>query len=436
MNPKVGLKRLLFFLIGLSMSAGPLAWAIDQNRPIPDAADEELFGKITGFQKTSVAWDNPSCGGKDKALNDQIDKLVVNGGGAASSAFHNSEAGEFNVSIKCVGTIMKSGFWKGPLAHYWKCDGKTGQEQPLKPCITENYAKVVKTSLEASLHCLKDLPNFVTKLKNPPRSKEFIQGRAEMIVGMFGVESGMHIMARNPNGDAGPGQLTKNAIDRINGNSPYNYKTLHQYLAQHKDGMCRSMAGEFAKPMGLDPCSRLGIENGNPVKNIMYSIANVMDNEWQVQSAIEKDMRDTLTPGLSELDEGRMMVATSVWAHNTGAGGFIKALKQISKSYDKLDLAVMTFDQKISLLSRTLKSQAQADKGSNVDLLCEGPPSECKGHSYFPKVNEEYKNGSRGAGGTCVDYFPKQTKQYQPPVAPAPAPSKPQSIEDLLEGYK
>lgn len=407
-----------------------------------------------------------SCEKKNAVLNSEMQAAL--GKAPVSSFMSNSFS--FEIKEECLRDSMGNSWWSSK-SRFAQCeDGATQKNNPV-PCINDSYVKGVQASLEGALHCMRNLPPSTSLLKTMGVSDKYASQRAEMIVSMFKKESGFNVMAKSGTGAMGPAQLTGDAIQQINKDSrQFNYAQLRQYFQGSADPACKSLAGVMAegKELQKQSCDRVDLKNDNPLKNIIYGIANVLDGEQQISEKLKSGPGKSLLDNLNPVDRGRMLATLSVWTHNTGAGALRRALDQLK---DPGALSGMAFDKRIKAVSEALqrgndlakvdaleKSKDKKQKLSKKDAAAmrkyihDAPAEDCAATRskvaktrqgqlsrgcevglYVPDMMKEYQKLEE-SHGKCVDYKPKAGPAVGGGRSPVinSSPKKPQTIEDLL----
>jgi hypothetical protein len=166
-----------------------------------------------------------------------------------------------------------------------------------------------------------------------------------IFLGKYGQESNFNVNAVSPGGDWGIAQMNQaGAVKTLNGGE---MALVRESLGEHADAKCRQLAEKYLKKPMKDAagCDAISIASGNPMKNIIYGMANYSYSRKSLEKNVFKDSNYTKKwNGMSPAEIERVKVSTAVLAHNTGAGGAAAALKDALKglasgkipTYDKL----------------------------------------------------------------------------------------------------
>ena len=198
------------------------------------------------------------CTARNNYLENQITSMRTNNS-AVQQILANYESGQNRRVVRsCITTMMETTFGTSTPS-FRQCGGNGN-----RPCLSNQYVNLIAGSFEAALNCLQN---------NSSSSWNFQRHDLRSIVAMFNIESGFHPTLFSPTGAGGFGQLTQSAIREIN----LNELTGMRNTLASKGGLCAQIAQDtLARPMADSPaqrCERVAFSAGNPMKNIMYSLA-------------------------------------------------------------------------------------------------------------------------------------------------------------------
>lgn len=220
-----------------------------------------------------------------------------------------------------------------------------------RPCASEEYVNVTTKSFNIAAECL---GGYITGSEN---NKSVV---AESMFHLMAHESGLHANVQSPTGAAGSGQLVKGAIDVIN---RAERRKMMQYNSDNKGAStnsrsCSLIPRVLNKPMSgkkSRQCERMSLDDGNPLKNMAYTFANVRLNYLTLQKAVftNSAFHGALSD-LSEAERLRLQMITATWAHNTGAAGMRRPLQRTLFKYANQARKVTDVDEFVKELSRNL----------------------------------------------------------------------------------
>ena len=180
---------------------------------------------------------------------------------------------------------------------YGYCAGEKGKVKRSKPrpCLSEAYVGAVHAAIADVAECL--------------------GYDAGLAFATFNLESGAHVNAVGPAGDAGVGQLTKPAIEEINRRELERARSTAQ---KSNSPACRRILPLMTKATG-DVAERCGFITvpPNPVRNVAYSILLMQHN----QRAIGLFWARLKAKAPDHVDLPRLMERLTMLAYNAGAAG-------------------------------------------------------------------------------------------------------------------
>lgn len=293
------------------------------------------------------------------------------------------------IKPSCVKIGMNMKFGTGS-SNFRECSAE-GKTKAVRPCISENYFKLINNSFDLVSSCMKDIiaPNESDKTQK-------LDVRA--VYALINIESGFHVNAMSGTGAGGIGQFTKAAIEDVNSNQ---LKKIRSTLSNHSNVQCRRMAAEMLNsktPMNpsTNSCDRISIKSGNPMKNMIYTFAYL--------NGVKKDMNTTIFENrhyknkfaLSEYDLNKIRRALMVWSHNTGPAGTWTPAKALLNTFYR-GKRVTNADQFISQMQQYMqKFPARANKSATRRK---------ETSKYFPSITTTLNAiEDTVGGGSCVNF--------------------------------
>lgn len=296
-------------------------------------------------------------------------------------------------------TIIKSSCIQGSLQstkllyNFRSCSG-TGYSSPrIRPCASESYVKLVSNSFDMVSRCMKD---YVS----PGASADIQKSDIMAAYAMLNHESSMHVNAVSTTLAGGVGQFTEPAIDEVNRSLP----TLRNYLSSHNSTQCADLSKEFLvgnPPMesgARKACGRISIEQGNPVKNMIYSFAALRNAGNYLSKYVLDDGVYSQYFALSPSDKAELKRSLMTWSHNTGMAGLTGPMYSLLKNqYSKTKKVtnVQTFLAQLKTYSMTHPFRTRGYNPSRARL------NEMAG--YFSNIQSDIKVIQANVGGSCLN---------------------------------
>lgn len=279
------------------------------------------------------------------------------------------------------------------LYNFRSCSG-TGYSSPrIRPCASESYVKLVSNSFDMVSRCMKDYMS--------PGASADIQKRDIMAAyAMLNHESSMHVNAVSSTLAGGVGQFTEPAIDEVN----RSLSTLRGYLDSHNSNQCADLSKEFlagTPPMesgARKACGRISIEQGNPVKNMIYSFAALRNAGQYLSKYVLEDDVYSQYFALSASDKAELKRSLMTWSHNTGLAGLTGPMYSLLKnqySKSKKVTNVQTFLAQLKTYSKTHPFRTRGYNPSRARL------NEMAG--YFSNIQNDIKVIQANVGGSCLN---------------------------------
>lgn len=264
----------------------------------------------------------------------------------------------------------------------------TGANSSYRPCITENYFNLVNNSFDVVSRCMK---NFINDGDEQSQNQDVLSAYS-----LINIESGFHVNAISPTGAAGIGQFTYGAIDTVNRNQ---FEKMKAHLAKSNNQECNKLGEEILKnkmsPNAGNNCERISIEDGNPLKNMLYTFSYLKTSKTELSKSIFENDSYKNKFHLSDSDKEKIQRAMMVWAHNAGPAGTWTPAKALLNSKYR-NTKVTNADIFIQDLEKFMKKfPASANKKSSRRL---------ETSQYFPKISATLNDIENSAGGgSCLN---------------------------------
>lgn len=219
-----------------------------------------------------------------------------------------------------------------------------------KACTSGRLVRVVQNGFTATMDCLAGYLNGSEG--NPEVLSETIRGA----VALVNLESGFHINARSSTGASGLGQITDGATNAIN---RAEWSNMMRHIQNSTNPSCQQL-----KRMNLQParpsrgavCDRIGLEAGNPVTNMLYTIGHMKLVRKEVELTVNRKIRENGIR-LSAAQKEKLLGALTTWGHNTGAYGITRPVSSLMETDNGINaLNAGNIDQFLGLLKGEVSS--------------------------------------------------------------------------------
>jgi len=330
-----------------------------------------------------------SCSSQNSYLDDDIQSVKNSSADVWKEVFKPTHSKPLIKPI-CIRMGMEQKFGPENKAfRYCSANGTLGRQKLVRPCISEDYFKLMSNSFDVVSHCMKDA-------LHPNGSLEEQKQDVLSVYSLINIESGFHLNAFSPTGAAGVGQFTGDAIQYVNANVIPNMK---KNLANSQNPVCRSLNSEIlSDPMSAarkETCDRLSISEGNPLKNIVYTYAYLATTKSEIESTLFGDPRYNAKFNLPESDKQQIVRALAIWSHNTGLAGILTPTRTLLNNeyrqnkvtdpdafLNRLDLYVRKFP---AAANRSARRRAETGR-------------------YFPSISNTLNSiESNAGGGSCLN---------------------------------
>ncbi|GIL16396.1 MAG: hypothetical protein BroJett040_01470 [Oligoflexia bacterium] len=281
---------------------------------------------------------------------------------------------EDRVQISCIHTSMKSvGGDSYPI-----CEDGISKRNRTKPCLSSDYLRLNARSFSFVSNCLMQ-NNYISK------------DELEIIYNMVNVESGFISNAVSETRAGGTGQLTKNAIADANRNDGEEIKRAFQNIPY--DSPCSQLESDILKnkmPPNGGTCSRVSLDQGHPLKNLVYTFIAYRRNKDMLQGFIKRNK--SYFSRLSLEDQARLTNLLAAWSHNAGIGGIQTPLAALIREEKNNPIQKNKLEEFFDKLSDFLGDQNYAHSQN------QSPERLKETSDYFDKMNERAKELRKQAG--------------------------------------
>ncbi|MFN7727708.1 MAG: hypothetical protein ACK5P7_00985 [Bdellovibrio sp.] len=192
----------------------------------------------------------------------------------------------------------------------------------VKACTSSRLVRVVQNALTASVDCL------APYLNGTDGNQAVLSETFRSTIALINLESGFHINARSSTGASGLGQITDGATKAINQNE---WSNMMRHIQNSSNPSCQQL-----KRMNLQParpsrgavCDRIGLESGNPMTNMLYTIGHMKSVRREVELTVNRKIREN-SIRMSPAQKEKLLGALITWGHNTGAYGITRPVSSL-----------------------------------------------------------------------------------------------------------
>jgi hypothetical protein len=201
------------------------------------------------------------------------------------------------------------------------CDQNGNQVQTRAPkaCASDRLVNVTQNAFGLSVDCLAEFLN--KDAHHPAVLKETFRNT----IALVNLESGFQINSHSNTSAAGLGQITDGTTDWINKTM---WNKMKAHIANSQNPSCSDLRRfdlKPSRPSRAYVCDRLGLQNGNPITNMLYTLGHLKLVRQEIESVFDrrmKELRLKITPEFREKLIGNL----TNWGHNTGAYGITRPL--------------------------------------------------------------------------------------------------------------
>ncbi len=290
----------------------------------------------------------------------------------------------------CIQMGMNSKFGVSSK-NFRQCTDNGSLRQAFRPCISENYFKLVNNSFDIVSSCMKQ---FIS----PGATEETQNLDVRAVYALINVESGFHINAMSGTGAGGIGQFTSSAIQDVNDNELHDVRIT---LEGSKNPLCSRLSLDLLdsmqpiRPGKAQSCDRISLKNGNPVKNMLYTYAYLKGIKKDMDKVIFNNKNYRSKFRMSEYDLNKIKRALMLWSHNTGPAGTWTPAKALLNTFYR-GKTVTNADQFIQQMQQYMqKFPSNANKSS---------ARRKETSHYFPSITKTLNDIENSVGGgSCVN---------------------------------
>lgn len=378
-----------------SSGLGPIEFALDKINKTNKNSNN--LGKVPTTTAECRDCDNivkgmqfNTCNNKNDYLEQQIDQ-IKNGNSFTAAMINAPLRNDTVLKHSCVQMGMSYKF-NANNNSFRQCAGNGYSSKVIRPCLSEDYFKMVSNSFDAVSKCM-------TSYLSPKESTSSHKQDILAVYAMINVESGFHVNAVSGTGAGGIGQFTGTAITSVNQN---HLSKVRKTLKGTGNPVCNRLADEvlgetpsMAASSGLS-CERISIHNGNPALNMVYTYASLKGTKDTMDNVLfEHERYSNKFSSLSHDEVEKIKRAVMIWAHNTGPSGAWTPAKALLNSYYKTR-KVGSADEFINKLEQYMRSHPAS---SNSKAARRKETS-----NYYPKISAALKSIEKNiGGGSCLN---------------------------------
>ncbi len=276
--------------------------------------------------------------------------------------------------------------------NFKSCDGNDKLSTAYRPCISDNYFRIVQNSFDLVSSCM------MSQI-SPGDETEEQKKDVRAAYAMINIESGFHINAMSGTGAGGIGQFTGSAITDVNQNeiSDVRFK-----LEDSSNPLCVKMSHEMLDSMtpiraeARNSCDRISVTRGNPMKNMIYTFAYLKGVKRSMNRLVfdNKNYSQKFSK-LSKTDLNKIKRALMVWAHNSGNSGVWTPAKALLNS---------VYRNKPVTNPEEFINEMQAYMGKFPASANSSASRRKETSRYFPEITKTLTQIENNVGGgTCVN---------------------------------
>lgn len=331
------------------------------------------------------------CNDKNGYLKNQLDNISQQNG-ILGKLLRSPISTNSIIKPACIQASLRAGSTNSPK-RFQSCGDSGGYGNAVGPaCINESYFKLINNSFDLVSKCMKD---FLSQ--SDDEASKVLDVHA--IFSLVNYESGFHVNAVSGRRAGGIGQLTPAAITDVNVTQ---MSSLRKFLANHSNNECQELSQEFLnsdapmKSKTSEACGRISLKDGNPIKNMIYTVAYLRSIKQSLDHQIFRDKNYSKKFNLSSSDMDRIRRALMLWAHNAGPGGTIVPVKSLLNIFYRNGKQVTNANLFIDQVQKYMKNfPARANSGEVRRRETSG---------YFPEMVRRLESIETNAGGgSCVN---------------------------------
>lgn len=338
----------------------------------------------------SDANDPKQCNSQNSYLEKEMTNLA-SGSSLMSQLLSSPIRTNSIIKPACMRMSMEAKFGASSRS-FRQCNDKGTATRAFRPCITENYFKLMNNSFDLVSSCMKD---FIA----PGGDEETQKLDVRAAYALINVESGFHVNAMSGTGAGGIGQFTEVAIRDVNENE---LSEIRMSLEGNKNPYCAQLSMEHLdslqpiRPEYKNSCDRISLKRGNPVTNMIYTFAYLKGIKRDFNNQIFDHRNYKKKFNMSEEELNKIKRALMVWSHNTGPSGTWTPAKTLLNTVYR-NKKVTDADKFINEMQQYLqKFPASANKSS---------ARRKETSHYFPSITKTLNSIEQNVGGgSCVNF--------------------------------
>jgi hypothetical protein len=357
------------------------------------------------------------CKRENSYLNDDIAKVMKSPSPLWKEIFSPVPDATTYIKPICIRKGMESHFNERSKS-FRECSSSARAVSPqskkvLRPCINEDYFKLVTKSFNLVTQCMK-------VGIHAGESEEEVKKDALAVYSLISVESGFHVNAMSGTGAGGIGQVTDDAITYINNHV---LPVIRTNLQASSSDICKMLDREIlSEPMKADGgnnCDRIAISKGNPLKNMVYTYANIYTSKQQISEDLFEDEDYADKFDLSATEKADLLRQLAVWSHNTGVSGIVtparatlahnyagKKVKSVSEFMEFMKTNIRVYPAK----GRDVLITKKGKKGKKITVVKRvgrgnsTPSRILETSQYYPRIQETLHDIEDNVDGkTCLN---------------------------------
>ncbi len=308
-------------------------------------------------------------------------------------------------TIKCVSEALKS--VNSDRVQFVSCS-KSGTElgeAVARPCASDDMVKTMAGAYEMVSDCL---AGYVDPRADEASGKTIRAAIKKSMFQVWNYESGFAPNAAKKTANTranggGPGQLVQPLIQAINdksGTEASRFEQMKKYISASKSPSCQELARFDFKPLRGDRangCDRVALDNGNPMTNMMYSMAFL------------KMMRTSLYKTASSLDglnpasRERLLDQLTIWGQGAGGEAIEKAFEKVMKARGATLVgqpSEQSYQQFLTAMKSEVKATLEALKKDRPTLKINADLDS----NYLERTQAELSNLEKRVNGSCGQF--------------------------------
>lgn len=331
-----------------------------------------------------------TCTDKNNYLEKQLSETAA-GSSLLGAMIKQAPRSNSIIKTACIEMGMTQKFGQNSR-NFKSCDSNGRLSTAYRPCISENYFRVIQNSFDLVSSCMM---NQISPGDSTAEQKKDVRAAYAMI----NIESGFHMNAMSGTGAGGIGQFTGSAIADVNKNE---INSVRFNLEDSRDPRCVQMSHEMLDSMtpmraeAQNSCDRISLQRGNPMKNMIYTYAYLKGVKKSMNRLVfDNKSYSGKFAKLSVEELNKIKRALMVWAHNSGTSGAWTPAKSLLNTVYR-NKPVTSADEFINQM-QSYMSKFPASANSSSSRRAETS-------RYFPEITKTLTQIENNVGGgTCVN---------------------------------